>query len=47
MKTEPKPTLPPHLIEALARFEKRGAEKSAKFGFTVRDVTPKGYGPNE
>jgi len=42
-KTEKKITLPPHLAAALKKYD----ERKKAFGFTVTDVTPKGYGPSE
>lgn len=36
-----KAALPAHLMAALKKYE----QKKAAFGFTVTDVTPKGYGP--
>jgi len=38
-------TLPPHLQSKVDAFEKKEAEKREKFGYTVTDVTPPGYGP--
>jgi len=43
-KTEtPKVQLPAHLVAALAKYE----AKQKAFGFTMTDVTPKGFGPSE
>ena len=41
-KTEAKPALPPHLVALFAKIE---AKEKAIPAFTVRDVTPAGYGP--
>ncbi len=46
-KKEKKKTIPSHLKKILDKIDKKELEKRIKFGFTVTDKTPKGYGPNE
>jgi hypothetical protein len=40
-ETKTTTTLPAHLVAALAKYE----AKNKQAGFTMTDVTPKGYGP--
>lgn len=42
-KQTPSTKLPAHLWEAVAK----NSLKQKSFGFSVLDVTPKGFGPNE
>ena len=42
-KQTPATTLPPHLWAVAAK----NSLKQKSFGFSIVDVTPKGFGPNE